>query len=218
MLALLLSGSGMAYALLGGVPPIVGIYMAFFPVLMYFFMGTSRHISMGTFAVVCMMTSKSVILYSSADEPFDFPFNTSLFDENSSQPLLVGTAANMSSSPSYTPIQVATAVCFVVGIWQLVLGIFRLGVVSVLLSDTLVSGFTTGASVHVLSTQVVNLLGVNIPRHSGPLKVVYPRVSKKLPIPIPMELMAVVAGTLVSMFTHLKENYGVKVVGGIPTG
>nr|CAD7264974.1 unnamed protein product [Timema shepardi] len=244
---------GMAYALLGGVPPIVGIYMAFFPVLMYFFMGTSRHISMGTFAVVCMMTSKSVILYSSADEPFDFPFNTSLFDENSSQPLLVGTAANMSSSPSYTPIQVATAVCFVVGIWQLVLGIFRLGVVSVLLSDTLVSGFTTGASVHVLSTQVVNLLGVNIPRHSGPLKVVYifidifkniqtanlvaigisaititilacyneflkPRVSKKLPIPIPMELMAVVAGTLVSMFTHLKENYGVKVVGGIPTG
>nr|CAD7399960.1 unnamed protein product [Timema cristinae] len=167
----------------------------------------------GTFAVVCMMTSKSVILYSSADEPFDFTFNSSLFDENSSQPLLVGSAANMSSSSSYTPIQVATAVCFVVGIWQLVLGIFRLGVVSVLLSDTLVSGFTTGASVHVLSTQVVNLLGVNIPRHSGPLKVVYPRVSKKLPIPIPMELMAVVAGTLVSMFTHLKENYGVKVVG-----
>ncbi|CAG2056277.1 unnamed protein product, partial [Timema podura] len=171
----------------------------------------------GTFAVVCMMTSKSVILYSSADEPFDFPFNSTMFDENSSQPLLVGTAANMSSSPSYTPIQVATAVCFVVGIWQLVLGIFRLGVVSVLLSDTLVSGFTTGASVHVLSTQVVNLLGVNIPRHSGPLKVVYPRVSKKLPIPIPMELIAVVVGTLVSMFTHLKENYGVKVVGGIPT-
>jgi solute carrier family 26 protein len=37
----------MAYSLLGGVPPIVGIYMAFFPVLLYVLMGTSRHVSMG---------------------------------------------------------------------------------------------------------------------------------------------------------------------------
>lgn len=38
---------GMAYAILGNVPPIIGIYMAFFPVLVYFFLGTSRHNSMG---------------------------------------------------------------------------------------------------------------------------------------------------------------------------
>jgi MFS superfamily sulfate permease-like transporter len=43
----------------------------------------------------------------------------------------------------------------------------------VLLSDTLVSGFTTGAAVHVLTSQVKNLLGVKVPRHSGPLKIVY---------------------------------------------
>lgn len=39
----------MAYGLLGGVPPISGIYMAFFPVLVYFLFGTSRHVSMGRF-------------------------------------------------------------------------------------------------------------------------------------------------------------------------
>lgn len=38
---------GMGYALLGNLPPVVGIYMAFFPVLLYVIFGTSRHNSMG---------------------------------------------------------------------------------------------------------------------------------------------------------------------------
>jgi MFS superfamily sulfate permease-like transporter len=50
---------GMAYAILAGVDPVVGIYTAFFPVLIYVFLGTMPHVSMGTFAVISILASKA---------------------------------------------------------------------------------------------------------------------------------------------------------------
>lgn len=44
---------------------------------------------------------------------------------------------------------------------------FRLGVLSFLLSECLVSGFTTGAAFHVFTSQVKDLLGVKLQRHDG---------------------------------------------------
>lgn len=43
---------GMAYALLGNLPPVVGIYMAFFPVLVYFLFGTSKHVSIEQLKII----------------------------------------------------------------------------------------------------------------------------------------------------------------------
>lgn len=57
---------GMAYGLLAGVQPINGLYMAFFPCLVYFLFGTSRHISIGTFALISIMVSKTVATYASS--------------------------------------------------------------------------------------------------------------------------------------------------------
>lgn len=55
---------GMAYGILAGVAANVGLYMAFFHSLVYAVFGTSRHISMGTFAVTSLMTAKIVATYS----------------------------------------------------------------------------------------------------------------------------------------------------------
>ncbi|XP_068128789.1 chloride anion exchanger-like [Hyperolius riggenbachi] len=51
---------GLAYALLANVSPGYGLYTSFFPVVVYFFLGTSRHISAGPFPVVSLMVGSVV--------------------------------------------------------------------------------------------------------------------------------------------------------------
>ena len=82
----------------------------------------------------------------------------------------------------YSPVEVATAVTFTVALFQvsdnsvkppknalfqLAMYVLRLGIISVLLSETLVSGFTTGAAFQVIASQIKDLLGLRIPRHKG---------------------------------------------------
>lgn len=155
---------GIGYALLAHVPPIIGIYMAFFPVIMYFIFGTSRHNSMGTFAVISLMIGKSVLRLSNPQERSPQGNSTNPFSE---------TLISMNSlDTGYDPIQIATALCFVVGIWQLLMYFLQLGVISSLLSETLVSGFTTGASIHVLTSQIKDLIGIKIKPVTGYFEVI----------------------------------------------
>lgn len=236
---------GMAYSSLGAVPPIVGIYMAVFPVIIYIFMGTSRHISMGTFSVVCLMTSKSVYTYA---DPRYFSSDT-IFTNNSSNSLLESSTEPLGLSP----IQVATAVCLTVGIWHVILGLFQLGSLSVLMSDIMISGFTTGTAVLVIISQIKHVFGITIKRHIGPFNVIYSlidvvqnihntnyvalgvvtclttvliiyndffksKVQKKLSFPVPTEMIVIVAGTLLSSAFDFKHRFNLSSVGNIPIG
>ncbi|XP_045113583.1 prestin-like isoform X1 [Portunus trituberculatus] len=236
---------GMAYALLAGLPPITGLYMAFFPLLVYSVLGTSRHCSMGTFAVVCLMTRKVVEeLATAPDVPPTAAF--SIGDGG----LMDNTTA---AAVTYTPVQVAAAVALMIGIVQVVLGLLQLGSLCVFLSDMLVSGFTTGAAVHVMTSQIKYLFGLQVQRYNGPLKIIYtykdiisqllhanpaamvisgltiatlafnnevlkPWVRTKTKIPVPIELLVVIGGTVASYFGHLNDNYNIRIVGEIPTG
>uniref|UniRef100_A0A1Q3EVM3 Putative sulfate/bicarbonate/oxalate exchanger sat-1 n=2 Tax=Culex tarsalis TaxID=7177 RepID=A0A1Q3EVM3_CULTA len=241
---------GMGYALLANVPPIVGIYMAFFPVLIYFLLGTSRHNSMGTFAVISIMVGKSVLAHSTAGAALKMAEAGALVNGTEGRG---GGGVTMADMPGRGPIEVAAAVCFIVGAMQLLMYVCRLGVVSFLLSDTLVSGFTTGAAIHVLTSQIKDLLGLSLPPITGNFKIVNtyiaifsdiarvnysailistvtivlivinneflkPKVAKRSVIPIPIELIAVISGTLLSQYLGLNEQYAIKTIGHIPTG
>lgn len=159
---------GMAYGILASVPPQVGLYMAFFPVLAYFMFGTSRHISMGTFAVISLMITKTVQTHGIIPGEGSERMGAGV---NGSDIFAGGDIAEMAKQ--FTALEVVTAVSMMVGIYQIFMCVCRMGALSSLLPEPLVSGFTTAAAVHVLVSQIKDLLGVRIPRHKGAFKVIY---------------------------------------------
>lgn len=50
---------------------------------------------------------------------------------------------------------------------------FRLGIVTTLLSETLVNSFTTAAAVYVLISQIKDLLGLKLPKQKGHFKLIF---------------------------------------------
>lgn len=53
------------------------------------------------------------------------------------------------------------------------MGLLQVGFIVVYLSDTLVSGFTTAAAVHILVSQLKFILGLDVPGISGILSLIY---------------------------------------------
>ncbi|KAK5849347.1 hypothetical protein PBY51_008997 [Eleginops maclovinus] len=232
---------GLAYAMLAAVPPVYGLYSSFYPVLLYTFFGTSRHISVGTFAVISLMIG-GVVVREAPDDMFYFP---PVNGTNASAVLDV-------EARDARRVQVAVVLTTLVGIIQVVLGLLRFGFVAIYLTEPLVRGFTTAAAVHVVVSQLKYLLGVKTPRFSGPLSALFSiqavfsditstnvstlimglvcivflyavkdlneRFKKKLPIPIPGEIIVVIVSTGVSYGMSLSDDYRVDVVGKIPSG
>ncbi|ETN84422.1 sulfate permease [Necator americanus] len=174
---------GIAYSVLAGVDPVYGLYSSCFPAFFYMFFGTSRHASIGSFAVVALMAgvANDKVMQTRGGGSVELARNStdSLFD--------------VVTHYDVTPIQIATMLTFSIGVWQLsgqcflerpishplhkIIHFFRFQILCALLrlqfvmtyfSDPLVSGFTTGAAVHVLLAQVDDIMGVRVPKVSGP--------------------------------------------------
>lgn len=65
-------------------------------------------------------------------------------------------------SPEF--VQMALTITFLAGVYQLVFGLARLGVLVNFVSHTVVVGFTAGAAILIATSQMKNVLGVSIPK------------------------------------------------------
>ncbi|XP_063466010.1 solute carrier family 26 member 6 isoform X16 [Symphalangus syndactylus] len=143
---------GLAYALLAGLPPVFGLYSSFYPVFIYFLFGTSRHISVGTFAVM------SVMVGSVTESLAPQALNDSMINE---------------TARDAARVQVASTLSVLVGLFQVGLGLIHFGFVVTYLSEPLVRGYTTAAAVQVFVSQLKYVFGLHLSSHSGPLSLIY---------------------------------------------
>uniref|UniRef100_A0A8D2LBX7 STAS domain-containing protein n=1 Tax=Varanus komodoensis TaxID=61221 RepID=A0A8D2LBX7_VARKO len=148
-----------SYAILANQAPVYGLYTNFFCTIIYFMMATSHHNCVGSFGVLCLMIGESV----------NRQLKLAGYESETGADLLANATLNgsVTCNKECYAITVATALTFLVGLYQILLGVFQLGFLSVYLSEPLLSGFVTGSSLTILTSQMNLLLGVKIPRHDG---------------------------------------------------
>ena len=77
--------------------------------------------------------------------------------------LTLGGLAELAQPGSVDYVELAALLALIVGLTRLTLGLFRLGVVAYLMSEPVLSGFTSGAAILILSSQLPKALGVDAP-------------------------------------------------------
>eukprot|EP00052_Salpingoeca_macrocollata_P014789 m.116769 g.116769 ORF g.116769 m.116769 type:complete len:833 (-) comp19444_c0_seq1:36-2534(-) len=135
-IGIMLIPQGLAYAILSEIPPIAGLYSSLLVPVMYMIFGTCPHLSLGTFALTSLLSGKVV---------------QSLVEDH-----LVNTDL---------AIKVASSVALLVGVFQLILFVAKLGFLSVYLSPPFVSGFTTASAFAIASSQMKSFFGISVPRY-----------------------------------------------------
>ncbi|XP_026529719.1 solute carrier family 26 member 10 [Notechis scutatus] len=225
---------GMAFALLTSVAPIYGLYTSFFPALLYMLLGTGRHVSTGTFAVVSLMTGSVV------ERLVPIPQHSN------------GTGAAEVTLLERQRIEVAASMAFLMGLLMVMMFLLHLGFLSTYLSEPVVKAFTSAAALHVVVSQLQSLLGISLPRANGyfaifktlasvvealpltnmaellisglclavlvPIKEINHRYRSRMWVPIPGEIIMVLLATGICFASSLNTHYNVQIVGHLPAG
>ena len=145
-------------------------------------------------------------------------------------------------SPQY--ISLVLTLTFMVGVFQLILGLARMGALVNFISHTVVIGFTAGAAILIAASQVKNFFGIAIPRGTPFYEILHQLVAqfadinpwvlavsvvtlatgiltKKYAKKIPYMIAAMIVGSLFAEALVLwqgKEATGIVTVGALPAG
>lgn len=160
--------------------------------------------------------------------------------------LLVGITVGKSDNSQWAPASLAPILAFLVGLFLLVLGLFRVGFLDNVLSRPLLAGFVNAAALTILMEQLEPLFGIPSSHEHGwhkawswwvnikqtnwvTLCIAFVSIwflffSKfvKSKVPqikaIPETMIVVIVSTLVAYLCHFSENFEVAVLGEVPRG
>ncbi|NHA16107.1 sulfate permease [Thioalkalivibrio sp. XN279] len=135
---ILLVPQGLAYAMVAGLPPVVGLYASILPAILYAILGTSRDLSVGPTSVAAIMVA----------------------------------SATASAGAGIDPVAAALILAALSGLILLVMGLLRMGVFANLLSQPVLTGFSSGAAVVIMADQLRHFAGIELPTGLQPHEMV----------------------------------------------
>lgn len=136
--ATLLVPQTLAYSLLAGLPPQMGIYAAIIPTVLYALLGSSRMSVVGPVAVQAVMIAAALSAF---------------------------VVAHPGAGPAG-----ALMIAAMSGVLLLGMGVLRMGWLTHFISRPVLSGFSTGAAIFIICTQLGSILGVSAQRAGTPLE------------------------------------------------
>ena len=225
IVAIMLVPQGMAYALLAGLPPQVGLYASILPLVLYGLFGTSRTLAVGPVAIVSLLvaTGLAPLAQAGSAEYIQLALTLALL-VGLIQVLMgllrVGFLVNFLSHPVLVGFTGGAAI--VIGFSQLkhLLGIAMPRTEQ--LTETIAYATRHLAETNLV-TLAIGLSGIAILLYfrqglAGHLR--RRRVPENLITPLTKSapLIVVLAGTLLVWGLHLDQSAGVKVVGDVPAG
>ncbi|UOA08041.1 SulP family inorganic anion transporter [Methylobacter sp. S3L5C] len=129
--AILLVPQGIAYAILAGLPPQLGLYASILPPVLYALFGTSRTLSVGPVSIAAIMIASTL----------NMPEISALGN----------------------PVQSALILSAESGLIMLLMALFRMGGLVNFISHPVLTGFTSGASLLIIGSQLPQFLGLKSP-------------------------------------------------------
>ena len=151
VVAIMLMPQSMAYAMLAGLPPQIGLYTAVVPLILYALFGSSRMLGVGPVAIVSLMVSHTL----AQTIPELYPG------------MKMGTA-------EYTTAYIALALLLSLlsGLFLIITGFLRLGFLTNFIGHPVIAGFTTAAAMIIAFSQLKHLVGVDVPRTNNIFEIV----------------------------------------------
>ncbi|TPE48015.1 sulfate permease [Maribrevibacterium harenarium] len=223
IVTIMLIPQSLAYAMLAGLPPAVGLYASILPLIAYALFGSSRTLAVGPVAVVSMMTGTAALQFAAPGTPEYLTVTIMLAAISGIFLVLMGLLklgflASLLSHPVISGFISASAILIALGQMKHILGVSASGHNLIEMGETLlhnlentnlatlVLGITAMVALVVLRKHLANwLIKLGLTKPQAQL------ASKAGPV------MVVVVSTL-SVALFGLDSIGVKVVGAVPGG